>query len=78
MRKQKPDVRSLLYAVELPAGELAVRILEASAGMTRPAGSTAEQVLADLDPGERRRWLLAARAAVIFFGEQVAKSCRVQ
>lgn len=63
--------RRLVLAAPIPAGELAVRIIEAYHGMVRPAGKSADECLANLDARDRAGALRAAAAAVGFFAECV-------
>lgn len=57
------------FMMEVSEPELACRMLEAAQGIKRPAGSTAVQALAHLDP-ESREWLQRqGEAAMAYFNE---------
>jgi hypothetical protein len=68
--------RRVLVA-ELDVEELAVRLVEAAIGQTRPVGMTPAQALAATDlalPGEARIFRLQANAAMEYFREQIEKA----
>jgi hypothetical protein len=70
--------QKLLEVSEIPAAELACRILEAFHGMKRPVGLTAEQTIAVLDLVDQQMAMRAASAAMGFIAECLGAAKVVQ
>ncbi len=69
----EPERKTQTFAVELDEGELAVRIVEATGDITRPAGMTPAEIIAGMETANLKPLLRIVRAAVLYFYEQMNK-----
>lgn len=63
---------------EIDRNELAVAMCEASYGLKRPEGLTAEETLAAMDPEPRAIWIRAAQVAAEYFRKCVESASEQQ
>ena len=65
------EARRLILAAPIDSNELALRIMEAYHGMTRPKNKTAKECIDQLDERDRAGAKRAALAATIYLAECV-------